>query len=126
MTAPRVTPRYVRKIVANKDGFTDLNSKEVQIVFDHLPAKGKNVDWKKAAESLGEDLLASRKLHSGALEALGEVNRHANVCEKVISSQGQTIRREVALAADMEARVRWARAHPFLHLFTTLFRSARS
>ncbi len=54
----RVTPKYVRRHIATKDGSL-FPTTDVQLIFDHLPAKGKNVDWKAAAHQLGEDLITS-------------------------------------------------------------------
>jgi hypothetical protein len=112
---PRVTPRFIRKIVAHPSGAIDFTSCEVVVVFDHLPAKGKNVDWKKAAQQLGEDLLAAQ-------HECNRLTKKYDCLMQVLLRRDQMISKimngsELALAA-------WLRASIFRFFIPSRFRSA--
>lgn len=108
-TRTPTTPKHVRKHIAHKDGYLEPTT-EKQLVLENLPVKahprgGKLVDWKKAAEEMGEKVLeleARSVMHRDMLaKAARETQALRTMVGEERSDHDDSRRRHIALMNDL-------------------------
>lgn len=78
MNPPIPTPKLVPAHIAHVNGFLETTN-GTRVVIEHTIPRGKRVDWRATAESLGQQLLDMRALYGAAEAEAGQLTRRLEV-----------------------------------------------